>query len=195
MPVSRSSSFAFKWGSAAGRPSLSDRPGFGLLPSVRLADNDARPCNNPAPETGDSARTTAGTLMDFEAILFRPEDPFIFTSGRASPVYVDFRKIIFFPAARIRLMALAVEPVETETGAAAFDVGAGGETAHTFVVFHYGIFPQSIAALAEHGVTLHALATWWDALALAEERGYLEDPEAWSAAHGGETRAEIAASG
>jgi orotate phosphoribosyltransferase len=226
-----------------------------------------------APDLGDSARITAGTLMDIEAILFRPEEPFIFTSGRASPVYVDCRKIISFPAARNRLMALAVELIETEIGAAAIDVVAGGETAgipyaawiadrldkpmiyvrkkpkgfgrnaqiegsfearvllvedlatdggsklnfieairraggeiaHTFVVFHYGIFPQSVTVLAEHGVTLHALATWWDALALAEERGYLsaeglaqvraflEDPETWSAAHGGKTSAEIAA--
>jgi orotate phosphoribosyltransferase len=84
---------------------------------------------------------------------------------------------------------------------------AGGEIGHAFVIFHYGIFPQSVAALAERGVTLHALATWWDALALAEERGYLsaeglaqvraflEDPDAWSAAHGGKTGAETAAGG
>jgi orotate phosphoribosyltransferase len=228
-------------------------------------------------EISDSARTSAGILMDIEAILFRPEQPFVFTSGRASPVYVDCRKIISFPEARNRLMALAVEMVETEIGAGAIDVVAGGETAgipfaawiadrldkpmiyvrkkpkgfgraaqiegtfdagarvllvedlatdggskltfveairkaggeigHTFVIFHYGIFPEGIAALAEHGVTLHALATWWDALALAEERGYLsgqdlarvraflEDPDAWSAAHGGKTGTEGAAGG
>ena len=52
-------------------------------------------------------------------------------------------------------------------------------------------------ALAERGVKLHALATWWDALAAAEDCGYLapaqvqevrhflQDPETWSAAHGG----------
>ena len=81
------------------------------------------------PEIGATARATAGTLMDIEAILFRPEDPFIFTSGRASPVYVDCRKIISFPEARNRLMALAVETIETGIGAAAIDVVAGGETA------------------------------------------------------------------
>src|SRR3546814_17509392 len=74
---------------------------------------------------------------------------------------------------------------------------AGGEIAHTFVIFHYGIFPEGIAALAEKGVTLPALATWWDALSVAEAGGYLapdqvqevrhflQDPETWSAAHGG----------
>ena len=81
------------------------------------------------PEIGATARATAGTLMDIEAILFRPEDPFIFTSGRASPVYVDCRKIISFPEARNRLMALAVETIETGIGAGAIDVVAGGETA------------------------------------------------------------------
>ncbi len=228
-------------------------------------------------EARETARTTAGILMDIEAILFRPEEPFIFTSGRASPVYVDCRRIISFPEARGKLMDLGVELIERKIGRAAVDVVAGGETAgipfaawiaerldkpmiyvrkkpkgfgrnaqiegtfedgarvllvedlstdggsklnfvdavrtaggeiaHTFVIFHYGIFPAGIAALAERGVALHALATWWDTLAEAESRGYLppehlaevraflEDPEGWSAAHGGKTSAEIAAGG
>ncbi len=228
-------------------------------------------------ETSDPARTTAGILMDIEAVLFRPEEPFIFTSGRASPVYVDCRRIISFPEARGRIMELGVELIERKIGRGAVDVVAGGETAgipfaawiaerlakpmiyvrkkpkgfgrnaqiegtfedgarvllvedlatdggsklnfveairtaggeigHAFVIFHYGIFPEGIAALAERGVALHALATWWDALAEAESRGYLspeglaevraflEDPEGWSAAHGGKTSAEIAAGG
>jgi orotate phosphoribosyltransferase len=66
-----------------------------------------------------------------------------------------------------------------------------------FVVFHYGIFPQSIEMLAAAGVKLHALATWWDALEAAEKhkyfdemgltetRAFLEAPEKWSASHGG----------
>ena len=76
----------------------------------------------------ESARTTAATLMEIEAVLFRPDDPFIFTSGRASPVYVDCRKIISFPAARGRLMDLAVDLIRREIGDAV-DVVAGGETA------------------------------------------------------------------
>ncbi|MDH3472520.1 MAG: orotate phosphoribosyltransferase [Rhodospirillales bacterium] len=230
-----------------------------------------------AKDPKEIARATASILLEIEAVLFRPDDPFIFTSGRASPVYVDCRKIISFPRARSQLMSFAVETLAREAGPAAFDVVAGGETAgipfaawiaerldlpmvyvrkkpkgfgrnaqiegifeegarvllvedlatdggsklnfveairkaggeigHCFVVFHYGIFPQSVAALAERGVQLHALATWWDALAVAEEQGYLpgdgaarvraflEDPESWSAAHGGKTSAEIAAGG
>jgi orotate phosphoribosyltransferase len=74
---------------------------------------------------------------------------------------------------------------------------AGAEVKHAFVVFHYGIFPQSVATLANVGVTLHALATWWNVLELAEQekyfaaadlkevRAFLENPAEWSAAHGG----------
>ena len=216
-----------------------------------------------------TARTTVGLLMDMEAVLFRPDQPFTFTSGRASPVYVDCRKVISFPQARSTLMDLAVEMIDREIGREAVEVVAGGETAgipfaawiaerldrpmiyvrkqpkgfgrntriegtfeegarvllvedlatdggsklsfvdairtaggevaHTFVLFHYGIFPQGIAALEARGVTLHALATWWDALAVAEQRGYLtpagladvraflDDPDAWSAVRDGKT--------
>jgi orotate phosphoribosyltransferase len=75
------------------------------------------------------------------------------------------------------------------------DVGA--EVNHAFVIFYYGVFPQSAETLGGIGVNLHALATWWDVLELAEEgryfgveelrevRKFLERPAEWSAAHGG----------
>ena len=59
----------------------------------------------------ETARTTARILMEIGAVLFRPEDPFTFTSGRKSPVYVDCRKIISYPRARAKLMDLAVQQV------------------------------------------------------------------------------------
>ena len=163
----------------------------------------------------ETARRAARILIEIEAVLFRPDDPFIFTSGRASPVYVDCRRIISFPRARARLMDLGEELILDIVGAESLDVIAGGETAgipfaawmadrlslpmvyvrkkpkgfgrnaqiegtfregdrvllvedlatdggsklnfvealrtagascaHTFVVFHYGIFPKSIA--------------------------------------------------
>lgn len=215
----------------------------------------------------DTARTTASILMEIEAILFRPEDPFTFTSGRISPVYVDCRKIISFPRARAKLMDMAVDLIQREIGYESLDAIAGGETAgipfaamiaermglpmlyvrkkpkgfgrdaqiegympegsrvllvedlatdggsklnfveairkaggeiaHTFVFFHYGIFPQSVSTLANEGVTLHALATWWDALQVAEDKGYMDakgleivraflnDPNEWSRERGG----------
>ncbi len=221
----------------------------------------------------ENASVASRCLIDIEAILFRPDDPFIFTSGRASPVYVDCRRIISFPGVRTHLIAEAVAMLACDAGP--FDVIAGGETAgipfaaliadrlelpmvyvrkkpkgfgrnaqiegcfdegarvllvedlatdggsklnfvealrtagaevaHCLVIFHYGIFPQSVGALAERGVTLHGLATWWDALEAAEQegylspsaagqvRGFLEDPEGWSARHGGKTSEDIAA--
>src|SRR5215468_2449551 len=213
------------------------------------------------------ARETARLLLEIEAIHCRPDNPYIFTSGRASPVYIDCRKIISFPEARARIMNHALKSVEKQIGWSRIDAVAGGETAgipfaaflaalakkpmvyvrkqpkgfgrmaqiegdlkpgkrvllvedlatdggsklvfiealkraeakvtDCFVIFHYGIFPQSIEMLAAAGVKLHALATWWDALEAAQkgkyfdERGlnetkaFLEAPEQWSATHGG----------
>lgn len=213
------------------------------------------------------ARTTARILIETKAVHFNAAKPFIFTSGWASPTYIDCRKLMSFPQARNKLMDMAVETIEHGAGFDAFDAVAGGETAgipfaawiaermslpmlyvrkkakgfgrnaliegdmkpgarvllvedlttdsrskihfikgltdagaevkHTFVLFHYGIFPESVTNLANVGVKLHALATWWNVLELAEQekyfaadelaevRKFLEQPAAWSAAHGG----------
>ena len=40
---------------------------------------------------GPSGPTVARVLLEIGAVLMRPKDPFILTSGRASPVYVDCR--------------------------------------------------------------------------------------------------------
>ena len=211
-----------------------------------------------------AARRAAEILLDIEAVNFRPDDPYTFTSGRKSPSYIDCRRIISFPQARRELTRLAVELIERDIGDGEIDIVAGGETAgipfaawiaakmnlpmvyvrkepkgfgrmaqiegelpegarvllvedlttdggskvrfiealrkagaevaHTYVVFHYGIFPESLATMAELDVGLHALATWWDVLDVARERGlytpgqldtveaYLDDPDGWSAA-------------
>ena len=213
------------------------------------------------------ARTTARILIETKSVLFNPSKPFIFTSGWASPTYIDCRKLISFPHARKTLMDMAVTTIERGVGFDALDAVAGGETAgipfaawiadrlsapmlyvrkkpkgfgrnaliegdikpgmrvllvedlatdgkskihfinglkeagaevkHAFVVFHYGIFPQSVETLSSVGVKLHALATWWNVLELAEQekyfaaadlkevRAFLENPAGWSAAHGG----------
>ena len=41
------------------------------------------------------AETTAKMLLEVKAVLFFSDKPFIFTSGWASPVYIDCRKLIF----------------------------------------------------------------------------------------------------
>jgi len=217
-------------------------------------------------EATETAEITSRILLETKAVLFNPDRPFTFTSGRVSPVYVDCRRLISFPRARAKLMDMGVELIERAVGFEAFDAVAGGETAgipfaafiaermslpmlyirkkakgfgrnaqiegemeegarvllvedlasegtsklnfiqairdaggtiaHAFVIFHYGIFPQSVASLAAEGVTLHALATWWDVLGVAQGLGYftpsqyaalksfLENPEGWQPAAG-----------
>ena len=75
------------------------------------------------------ARETARLLLEVEAIQFNPEKPYIFTSGWASPVYTDCRKLISFPRLRKRLMSFAEEIILSEIGAESLDAVAGGETA------------------------------------------------------------------
>lgn len=75
------------------------------------------------------ARTTARILLEIKAIHFNVAKPFIFTSGWASPTYIDCRKIISFPRARTQLMAMAVETIDREIGYESIDAVAGGETA------------------------------------------------------------------
>jgi len=215
------------------------------------------------PADAEAAETTARILLETKAVLFSPEKPFTFTSGRVSPVYIDCRKLISFPRARRKLMDMGTALIERAIGFESIDAVAGGETAgipfaawiaermalpmlyirkkpkgfgrnaqiegdlaegqrvllvedlasegtsklnfvrairtaggvigHTFVIFHYGIFPQSVEALAAEQVQLHALATWWDVLAVAEGLGYfgpgqfaavksfLDNPDGWSA--------------
>ena len=66
------------------------------------------PLPRPAPET-DAAEITARILLETESVLFRPDDPFTFTSGLRSPVYIDCRRLISFPRARRKLMDLAAD--------------------------------------------------------------------------------------
>jgi orotate phosphoribosyltransferase len=214
------------------------------------------------PADAEAAETTARILLETKAVLFSPEKPFTFTSGRVSPVYIDCRKLISFPRARRKLMDMGTALIERAIGFESIDAVAGGETAgipfaawiaermalpmlyirkkpkgfgrnaqiegdlaegqrvllvedlasegtsklnfvnairtaggeiaHTFVIFHYGIFPQSVASLAAEKVSLHALATWWDVLTVAESLGYftpaqftavksfLEAPDDWT---------------
>ena len=223
----------------------------------------------------DAALTTARILLEIRAVNFRPAEPYTFTSGWKSPVYIDCRRIIYFPRARTKICELAVEKIGRHVGYESIDVVAGGETAgipfaawiadrmltpmayvrkkpkgfarnaliegdvpegkrtllvedlttdgmskvqfcqalrdagaivdHTFVVFFYGVFPGAFDTLKRMQISLHHLCTWWDVLeacrqrpyfspeALGEVRRFLENPVAWSAAHGGVASAEEAA--
>ena len=222
----------------------------------------------------DAALTAARILLEIKAVNFRPQEPYTFTSGWKSPVYIDCRRIIYFPRARTRISELAVELIQRHVGYETIEAVAGGETAgipfaawiaermqtpmsyvrkkpkgfgrnaliegdvpegkqtllvedlttdgaskiafaqslreagaivnHAFVVFFYGVFPGSFETLSRMGIELHSLCTWWDVLeacrehpyfdegSLAEVRRFMENPVAWSAAHGGVASAEEA---
>ncbi len=219
------------------------------------------------PDRATIASMTARMLFEVEAVRFYDRKPFIFTSGWASPVYIDCRRLISFPRVRQTLIEFGAATTLRGAGFEQFDVVAGGETAgipfaawmadrlmlpmqyirkkpkgfgrnaqieghvvegqrtllvedlttdgrskiifckalrdagakvdHIFVVFYYSIFKNSEQAIADMGVTLHHLATWWDVLAVAKERGmfeapvlaevesFLHDPAGWSKANGG----------
>ena len=93
---------------------------------------------------------------------------------------------------------LLVEDLTTDGGSKLSFVDAIRETGatcgHTAVIFYYGIFPETITTLREHGVELHHLCTWWDVLAearasqafdaqtLNEVQAFLNDPRAWQEA-------------
>jgi orotate phosphoribosyltransferase len=83
----------------------------------------------PSPEKQAIARETAKMLIEVKAILFNAQTPFIFTSGWASPVYTDMRKLISYPRLRRRLIEFAAATIEREIGYESLDVVAGGETA------------------------------------------------------------------
>ena len=217
------------------------------------------------------ADLTAKMFLEVGAVQFMADKPFIFTSGWASPVYTDCRRLISFPRVRRTLIDFGVATVEREVGFEQFDAVAGGETAgipfaawmadrlmlpmqyvrkkpkgfgrnaqieghieagdrvllvedmttdgrskvnfckalreagakveHCFVFFFYDIFPEGKKILGDLGVTLHALATWWDVLEAAKKSGrydqdrladveaFMNDPVAWSKAHGGAAQA------
>ncbi len=56
-------------------------------------------------------------------------DPFFFSSGWASPVFVDIKRLISLPAARSRLVELSLDIIDQEIGADAYEQIAGCELA------------------------------------------------------------------
>ena len=71
----------------------------------------------------------AQMLLDIEAVHISDDKPFIFTSGKASPVYIDCRKIISFPEIRRFLMDEGAKMMSSLSADKSYDAVAGGETA------------------------------------------------------------------
>ncbi len=214
----------------------------------------------------DIAKKAAKILLDTKSVLFNAREPFVFTSGRISPVYTDCRRLISFPQERSALMDMGAAILKEKIGMENMDFLAGGETAgipyaaflsdrlnkpmlyvrkkpkgfgrmaqiegcmdaatpkvvliedlqtdggskkvfidalraagatveHGFVVFHYGIFQQSIDNMNAMGMTLHYLTDWWAVLQTAKDLNYfdietlssveafLNSPDAWADAN------------
>ncbi|MDH3668177.1 MAG: orotate phosphoribosyltransferase [Paracoccaceae bacterium] len=74
-------------------------------------------------------RQVARMLLEIEAVHFRPEPPYMLTSGLASPVYIDCRKLISYPRIRAACMDFACSILMRDAGYECFDAVAGGETA------------------------------------------------------------------
>ncbi len=72
-----------------------------------------------------NCRRASDILISIRAIGANLDKPFKLTSGWASPVYVDCRKIISFPKERSEIVSMMADELRGET----FDVVAGGETA------------------------------------------------------------------
>ncbi len=81
------------------------------------------------PDKTVMAELTAKMLLEVEAVRFMGDKPFIFTSGRASPVYTDCRRLISFPRVRQTLIDFGVATIQRGAGFEQFDAVAGGETA------------------------------------------------------------------
>jgi orotate phosphoribosyltransferase len=75
------------------------------------------------------AQRIAELLLRTEAIQVYKENPFVFVSGRISPVYIDCRKILSFPEEREYIVTQLATKAETAIGLDNVDVVAGGETA------------------------------------------------------------------
>ena len=74
---------------------------------------------------------------------------------------------------------LLIEDLQTDGGSKKVFIDAlrdaGAEIKHAFVVFHYGIFDQSLTNMSDMGITLHELTNWWHVLKVAKEQKYFDD--------------------
>lgn len=77
----------------------------------------------------DAARTVARILLEIGAVNLRPDEPYTLTSGWKSPVYIDCRRVIYFPHARRTICRLGVEKLQRHIGYEHIQAVAGGETA------------------------------------------------------------------
>ena len=75
------------------------------------------------------SQKVAEMLLSTESIAVYRDKPFVFVSGRISPVYIDCRKLLSFPPEREDLVTALARKAQDSIGVDNVDVVAGGETA------------------------------------------------------------------
>jgi orotate phosphoribosyltransferase len=77
----------------------------------------------------EGSRTIAEALLSTGSIQVYRDRPFVFVSGRLSPVYIDCRRVLSFSEAREAIVEQLAKKLERDIGLDRIDVIAGGETA------------------------------------------------------------------
>jgi orotate phosphoribosyltransferase len=75
------------------------------------------------------SQRVAEMLLSTESIAVYKDKPYVFVSGRISPVYIDCRRLLSFPTEREYIVTHMARKAETDIGLDKIDVVAGGETA------------------------------------------------------------------
>jgi orotate phosphoribosyltransferase len=75
------------------------------------------------------SKKVAEMLLATQSIAVYKDKPFVFVSGRISPVYIDCRKLLSFAPEREYIVTALAKMAETDIGLNNIDVVAGGETA------------------------------------------------------------------
>jgi orotate phosphoribosyltransferase len=75
------------------------------------------------------SKKVAEMLLATQSIAVYKDKPFVFVSGRISPVYIDCRKLLSFAPEREYIVTALARMAETDIGLNNIDVVAGGETA------------------------------------------------------------------
>lgn len=111
------------------------------------------------------AQITALALLDIHAVEVAKDRPFILSSGVASPVYIDVRKVISYPAVREKLMGFATDVIDANVGRDQIDAIAGAETAGipfaAWIAFETGLPMQYVRKRAQgFGPQAHIEGVW-----------------------------------
>ncbi|OGK21938.1 orotate phosphoribosyltransferase [Candidatus Roizmanbacteria bacterium RIFCSPHIGHO2_02_FULL_37_13b] len=75
------------------------------------------------------SQQTAQILIDINAVSFRFDPPFTFTSGLKSPIYLDNRLVLSYPKERKQIVDFYLQIIKTEVGLDKIDYISGTASA------------------------------------------------------------------